>query len=264
MNKIKELYSYRQMIFGLVHRELRGRYKGSVLGFLWTFLNPLLQLFVYTIVFNYIFPSGIEQYYIFLFVGLVPWIFFSTCLSAGCNCILMSGNMVTKIYFPREVLPVSFVFSAFVNMLYCFIVIFAVILFSGLGFNPVAILCLPVIFIVELFLCIGITLLFSALTVYVRDFAHIIGILTMLLQFLTPVMYPLSRITNNTKVPDNLLRIYLLNPMVSILECYRQILYFKTIPDMSTLLGAVLFGVIFLFAGEIVFSKLQKGFAEEL
>lgn len=264
MNKLQELYSYRQMIFGLVHRELRGRYKGSVLGFFWTFLNPLLQLFVYTVVFNYIFISGLEYYYIFLFVGLVPWIFFSTCLSVGCNCILMSSHMVTKIYFPREVLPVSFVLSAFVNMLYCFIVIFAVILFSGLGFNFLALLYLPLIFAVELFLCIGITLFFSAVTVYIRDLAHIMGIITMLLQFLTPVMYPVSRITQSPKVTPFMLRIYMMNPMAGILECYRQILYYRRVPNITTLIGAVVCGIFFLIVGEFVFSKLQKGFAEEL
>ncbi|MBR1910977.1 MAG: ABC transporter permease, partial [Treponema sp.] len=194
----------------------------------------------------------------------VPWIFFSTCLSGGCNCILASSTMVTKIYFPREVLPLSFVLSAFVNMLYCFIVIFAVILFSGLGFNIVALLYLPIVFVVELFLCIGITLLFSSLTVYVRDLAHIMGILTMLLQFLTPVMYPVSRIAGNKKITPFMLHLYMMNPMANILECYRNILYNRQIPDISTLASAVAFGVLFLVVGECCFMKLQKGFAEEL
>ncbi len=262
MNKLLELYSYRQMIFGLVHRELRGRYKGSALGFFWTFLNPFLQLVVYTIVFNVIFSSGLEKYYIFLFVGLVPWIFFSTCLSAGCGCVVAASNMVKKIYFPREVLPVSFTLSAFVNMLYCFVVIFAVIFFTGFGFNLAALLYLPIVFIVELFLCIGITLFVSAITVYVRDVQHIMGIIAMLLQFLTPVMYTVDRIAE--RLHGKFLRVYMLNPMVHILECYRQILYYKKIPDISTLLGAVAFGFIFLLIGEFSFSKLQKKFAEEL
>ena len=250
------------MIFGLVHRELRGRYKGSVLGFFWTFLNPFLQLVVYTIVFNVIFTSGIEKYYIFLFVALVPWIFFSTCLSAGCDCVLASANMVTKIYFPREVLPLSFTLSAFINMLYCFVVIFAVIFISGLGFNPVALLYLPIVLVVELFLCIGITLFFSAVTVYIRDTAHIMGIIAMLLQFLTPVMYSLDRVTD--RMSGSLLRLYMMNPMVHILECYRQILYYKKVPEISSLSGAVIFGFAFLAIGEFSFSKLQKKFAEEL
>ena len=250
------------MIFGLVHRDLRGRYKGSALGFFWTFLNPFLQLIVYTIVFNVIFTSGIEKYYIFLFVGLVPWIFCSTCLSAGCGCVVSASNMVTKIYFPREVLPISFTLASFVNMLYCFIVIFAVIFFTGFGFNFVALLYLPAVFLVELFLCIGITLFVSAVTVYVRDIEHIMGIIAMLLQFMSPVMYSIDRI--DEKFTGKILKLYMLNPMVHILECYRQILYYKKIPDLSTLFGAVVFGFVFLFIGEFAFSKLQKGFAEEL
>ena len=102
-NRIKELYSYREMIFSLVKRDLKGRYKGSALGFLWTFLNPLLQLAVYTMVFSVIMRAGIEDYYIFLFVALVPWIFFSTSLAGGSSCIWAQQEMVKKIYFPREV-----------------------------------------------------------------------------------------------------------------------------------------------------------------
>jgi len=246
------------MIAGLVHREIRGRYKGSVLGFMWTFLNPLLQLGVYTLLFSVILKSDVPQYYIFLFVALVPWLFFSSCLSVGCNCILASGPMVTKIYFPREVLPISFVVSAFVNMLYCFIVVFAVLIFTGFGINPIALLYLPIIFAVEFLLCLGVTLFFSALTVYVRDLAHILGILSMLLQFLTPVMYSIERI------PLKLRPIFNLNPMAPIIQCYREILYYKQVPNISTLGLATLFGIVIVILGELIFSKLQKGFAEEL
>lgn len=257
-SKFKELYNYRMMIRGLVHRELRGRYKGSFLGFLWTFINPLLQLGVYTLLFSVIMRNDIPQYYIFLFVCLVPWIFFSSCLSSGCSCIIASAGMVTKIYFPREVLPISFVTSAFVNMLYSFIVVFAVLIFTGFGINPMALLYLPLIFILEYMMCLGVTLMFSAMTVYVQDLQHILGILSMLLQFLSPVMYSTSRI------PENLQPIFNLNPMAPILESYRSILYYKQPPHLETLGTSVLFALIVLVIGELIFSKLQKGFAEEL
>ena len=119
MRLIRELYEYREMIFSLVKRDLKGRYKGSVLGFFWTFLNPLLQLCVYTMVFSVIMRNDIEQYYLFLFVALIPWIFFSTSVSGGSGCIWAQQDMVKKIYFPREVLPVAYVTSQFVNMLLC-------------------------------------------------------------------------------------------------------------------------------------------------
>lgn len=253
-----DIYKYRQMIFSLVHKELRGRYKGSVLGFFWTFLNPLLQLIVYTFVFSILMRQQIEKYYLFLFVALVPWIFISTCVSAGSNCVFIYGDLVKKIYFPREVLPISFVTSQFVNMLYTFVVVFAVIIFTKHGLNFHALLYLPVIMVVEYVLALGLTLFFSALTVYVRDIAHILGILTMAWQFLSPVMYPSS------KVPAEFLPFWNLNPMAHVLDSYRDILYFKQVPDIKTLGLAVVMGLFFLVFGEIMFAKLQKGFAENL
>lgn len=246
------------MIFSLVHKELRGKYKGSILGFFWTFLNPLLQLLVYTFVFSIILRQNIDKYYLFLFVALVPWIFFSSCVAAGSNCVFSYGDLVKKIYFPREVLPISFVTSQFVNMFYTFIVIFAVIIFTRHGVNFVALLYLPAIMIVEYFLALGMTLLFSAITVYVRDVAHFLGIITMAWQFITPVMYPSS------SIPEKYLLVFKLNPMSHIIESYRDILYYKQVPDLKTLGVAVAMGVFFLVFGELVFSKLQKGFAENL
>ena len=110
---LKELYAYRQMIFSLVKKDLRGRYKGSVLGFMWTFINPLLQMGVYTLVFSIILRNDIDKYYLFLFVALVPWIFFSASLTGGADSVLASKDMLKKIYFPREVLPISYVTGAF-------------------------------------------------------------------------------------------------------------------------------------------------------
>ena len=131
MNQIKEIYEYREMIISLVRKDLRGRYKGSVLGFFWTFLNPLLQLVVFTLVFSIIMKQEYEQYYIFLFVALVPWMFFASSVQDGSTSVLRDKEMVKKIYFPREVLPIATVTSGFVNMLLTFLVIFVVLIFSG-------------------------------------------------------------------------------------------------------------------------------------
>ena len=181
----KEIYAYREMIISLVRRELRGRYKGSVLGFLWTFVNPLLQLLVYTIVFSNIIRMGIEKYYLFLFVALIPWIFFQSSLTSGSSCVLNQKDMVKKIYFPREVLPIAHVTTNFVNMLLSFIVIFIVLAFSGITPNFVAILYLPIIMIVEYILSLGIALIASSVTVYFRDLEHILGIVGMAWMYLT-------------------------------------------------------------------------------
>lgn len=262
MQRLKEIYEYREMIFRLVRKELRGRYKGSVLGFFWTFLNPLLQLLVYTMVFSVIMRSGIEQYYLFLFVALVPWIFFSAALTGGSTSIINSADMIKKIYFPREVMPIAYITSSFVNMLLSFVVVFAVLIVTGFGINPVALLYLPIIMLVEYVLCLGITLLVSALTVYLRDLAYILGIISMAWQFLTPVMYPQSQVAD--VLPESLMRIWNLNPMTPVINAYRDILYYKTVPQLETLLAAVVLGVLVLIVGELVFVKMQKGFAEEL
>jgi len=258
MNTIKELYAYRQMIFSLVKKDLRGRYKGSVLGFLWTFINPLFQLIVYTMVFSFILKTTIERYYLYLFVALIPWIFFSSAITVGAASVVAQKDLVKKIYFPRMVIPISYVTSCFVNMLLCFIVVFAVVVCTGVGVNFVALLTLPVIMIVEYILALGMALLTSAVTVYFRDLEHILGIISMAWMYMTPVMY------DKSIVPDRLLPIFNLNPMTHVIECYRSVLYSKEVPDLTSLLSALSLGVLFLLIGCLVFNKLQRHFAEEL
>lgn len=255
---VQEIYQYREMIVNLVHKELRGRYKGSVLGFLWTFINPLMQLVVYSTVFSVILRAGIDKYYLFLFVALIPWMFFSTSLSVGTGIIAREKNLVTKIYFPREVLPISYVTSNFVNMLYSFVIVIAAVLIFGDNLNLVAWLFLPLIMAIEYMFTLGCVLIASSITVYLRDMEHIIGILTMAWQFLTPVMYSADM------VPDNLMPIFLINPMTTIIMAYRDVLYYGRIPELGVLALPLVVSVIILVLGEIIFRKLQRGFAEEL
>lgn len=258
MQTLKELYNYREMIRSLVRKELRGRYKGSVLGFLWTFINPLLQLMVYTIVFSTILKSDIDKYYLFLFVALIPWIFFSSSLTGGASSILNQKDMVKKIYFPRQVMPISFVSTCFVNMLLCFIVIFIVIGVSGIGVNFEALLYLPIIMFVQYILALGVAMLSSAITVYFRDLEHILGIVAMAWQYLTPVMYSIDI------VPESYLPLFMANPMTPIIQAYRDILYYKQVPKLGTLVHAFILGSIILIIGCIVFERLQRHFVEEL
>ncbi len=258
MKTIQELYAYREMIFSLVRRDLKGRYKGSALGFLWTFINPLLQLGVYTLVFSVIMRNGIEDYYLFLFVALIPWIFFSTSLAGGSSCIWAQKDMVKKIYFPREILPISFVTSQFVNMLLSLIVVLIVLIVSGKGLNPIALLYLPVIMLVEYLMALSVAMLSSAITVYLRDVEYILGIITMAWQFLSPVMYSVEQ------VPEKMLPLFNLNPMTPVIVAYRDILYYGEAPKLETLIHAVVFGVVVLIIGIVVFGKLKRHFVEEL
>lgn len=258
MNTIRELYQYREMIFSLIRKDLRSRYKGSALGFLWTFINPLLQLVVYTIVFSVLFPTNIEKFYIFLFIGLVPWLFFNTSLVGGSTSIVSQENLIKKIYFPRQVLPISFVTSAFVNMLLTFLVIFAVLLLSGFGINFQILWALPIVMLVEYILALGISMMMSALTVYVRDLEYILGIVAMCWMYLTPILYEIDTI------PEPYRQLIYLNPMTGVIACYRDILYYKQLPELETLGAAFAMGLLFLIAGHIVFQHLQKHFVEEL
>ncbi|MCR1919413.1 ABC transporter permease [Frisingicoccus caecimuris] len=258
MKHLREIYDYRQMIFSLVRKELRGRYKGSALGFLWTFINPLLQLCVYTFVFSIVMPNNIDKFYLYLFVGLIPWLFFSGSLTGGAASIINQKDMVKKIYFPREVMPIAYVTSNFVNMLLCFIVIFAVVIVTGGGINPIAICYLPVIMVVEYIMCLGGAMLTSALTVYFRDLEYILGIVTMAWMYFTPVVYSIDM------VPENLRPFMNLNPMTPVIVAYRDVLYSKQVPHIRTLTSGFVLGCIVLIVGCVVFQKLQRGFAEEL
>lgn len=258
MNHLKEIYQYREMIFSLVKRDLRGRYKASALGFLWTFINPLCQILVYTFVFQFIMRTGIEQFSVYLISGMIPWIFFSTALSGGTMCIKNQSEMVKKIYFPREVLPISFVTSAFVNMLFCFIMIFLVIAVSGRGFNPVALLFLPLVMIIEYIMALGFTFIVSGLTVYFRDMEHIVGVIMMAWIYLTPIMYSVEM------VPEKLRNVYYINPMTPVIQGYQEILYYEQIPQMRTLLLSGVFGIVILLVGAVAFKHMERNFAEEM
>ena len=257
MKIIKELYDYREMLSNLVKKDLKVRYKGSVLGFLWTFLTPLLQLIVYTIVFSTIMKVNIDKFYIYLFIGLIPWLFFATCIQAGSTSILMNKDLIKKIYFPRIILPISTVNSAFMNMFYSMIVVLLTILVSGIGFSKYLLL-LPLAMITQYILVLGMTFIFSSLNVYFRDLEYILNIIVMIWFYLTPIVYKIEMI------PENFRFWFYLNPMTGIINFYRDILYYKRMPSFNSFGGILIYGIIMIIIGYFVFEKLQKNFAEEL
>ena len=258
MKLIRELYDYREMICSLVKRDLRGRYKGSVLGFLWTFLNPLFQLIVYTVAFSVIMRMPYEKYYLFLFTALVPWIFFNSSVYGGAACISAQKDMVNKIYFPREVLPISHVICQLVNLLFSFVVVFLALIVTHHGVDLKAIAFLPVAIIIEVLIALGFTLVSSSVTVYFRDLEYVLSILIMAWQFLSPVMY------GEDMVPDRFKMVFKLNPMTSVLSMYREILYYKQIPSFEQIAYSAVFGLASFTIGLIVFENLKKHFSEEM
>ena len=257
IQSLKDIFFYKEMIRNLIRKDLRGRYKGSLLGFFWTILNPILQLVVYTFLFSLVLRTGIDKYYLFLFVALVPWLFFSSCLVGGSGIILGQKDLVKKIYFPLEVLPIAHVCSNFVNMLLSFIVIFVVVIFAGNGITT-AILYLPIVMIVEFVLCLGVAFITSAITIYFRDMEQILGILGMAWMYLTPIMYSVDM------VPVEFHNIFLINPMSPIILAYRSILYYGQAPEITVLIHGLLLGLVVLVIGFVLFHKLKRRFVEEL
>ncbi|OOM68779.1 ABC transporter permease [Clostridium sp. BL-8] len=257
MNGLKELYNYREMLSNLVKKDLRTRYKGSVLGFLWTFINPLLQLIVYTLVFSIIMKVNVDKFYIYLFIALVPWIFFTTSIQGSAASIIMNKDLIKKIYFPRIIIPMSVVNGAFANMIFSMVIVFIAVMVSGIGLSKYLIF-LPIIMIIEYLFTLGLSFIFSALNVYFRDLEHILGIVIMGWFYLTPIVY------TPDMVPQKYSGLFNLNPMVPITEVYRDILYYKQMPSFSGLGYIFMFSIAMIIVGYFLFQKLQKNFAEEL
>lgn len=255
---IKEIFMYIDMIESLVRRDLRGKYKGSLLGFLWTFINPLCQMIVYIIVFSVIVRTGLEHFYAYVIIGMIPWLFFDMSLRQGAGCIRYQGDMVKKIYFPREVLPLACVTSNFINMLFCFIIVFAVLIFSGIGLNVKALFLLPMVMIIEYILALGFTLIVAAGTVYFKDLEHIVTVILMAWIYLTPILFSMS------DIPEKIVWVFKWNPMTPIIEAYHYILYWKCVPEGAGLLYSIICAIIMLIFGELTFAKLNDNFAEEL
>ena len=200
---------------------------------------------------------NVDKFYIYLFVALVPWIFFTSSIQGGATSILSGADLIKKIYFPRLVLPIAVTSAAFMNMVFSMIIVFIALIISGIGLSW-HIVYLPVIMVLEYFFALGMAFIFSALNVYFRDLEHILGIVTMAWFYGTPIVYTIEM------VPEQFLGFFYLNPMTHIVDAYRAILYYHQVPDFSTLSSIVVFSVVFIVIGYILFQKLQRHFVEEL
>ncbi len=257
MNIFKRLYDYREMLKTSIKKDIGGKYKNSFLGVLWSFVNPLLQIIVYAIIFPLIMKSDIEYYVVFMVCGLIPWNYFSTVINRTSFTMIENGNIIKKVYFPREILPISVVTSETVTFLISSILILLFTLGYGLGLT-INIVFYPLILLVQYVLLIGISLIVSSVTVYFRDLQHFIGVLLQLFFYATPIVYAVDTI------PENFRWILKYNPMTYIIEGYRDIFWGQTAPDISTLLIVLAIGIVLCILGYLIFNKLQKKFAEEL
>ena len=256
-NIFKNLYQYRELLKTSVKKEVRGKYKNSFLGVLWSFLNPLLQITVYAIVFPLILRNNQENYVIFLCCGLIPWTFFATSINRAAFSFVENGNILKKVYFPREIVPISVVTSEAINFLISTIIILGFVLFGGLGITKYVVLY-PLILLVQYFVVLAISIVISSICVYLRDLQHFIGVALQLLFYAAPVVYAPSTI------PDNFQWILKFNPMTYIINAYRDIFYNQKMIEIKPLLIVFVLAVMGFIVGYALFSKLQKGFAEQL
>lgn len=258
MNKLKEIWQYREMINSFVKKEIRARYQKSVLGVLWNYINPLVQIAVYTFVFTLIFRSDVKVYYLFLTTAMMPWNFFSDSLNHGSSAIVNNADMVKKIYFPREVLVISTVNAKFVNLVISMIFIFAASLVAPIRMDPYRLWIIPLIMIIEYLQALGLALIAAAVTVFLRDVQFIINVVLMAWIWMTPVMYSLDN------VPAGLGKVLLINPMTWTITAFRDVLYYNRYPTVMAMLIPLVEGIIFVIIGEMIFSKKAGKFAEEL
>ncbi|MBN2072643.1 MAG: ABC transporter permease [Actinobacteria bacterium] len=262
-SKIGTLFSYRELLFSLTKKELKVKYRGSVLGFFWSLLNPILTMLVYSFVFSIVMRGGIEEFAVFLLSALLPFNFLSNSVNYGAGSIISNSNLINKIYFPREIIPLSIVLSNLINFLLELVALFIALTVLGYKFY-IFLYLLPVVIFVQIFLVVGMTLLVSALNVFFRDLQHLITIIMMVWFFGTPVIYPMSM------VPEKYQVILKINPMTVYAAYYRNIFYFVKYPegagfpglvDTVTAVGITLF---IFFIGYFVFKKLEHRFAEEI
>ena len=257
MKAFKELYAYRELLKTNVQKEIRGKYKGSFLGVLWSFLNPLLMVLVYALVFPYIMRMNVPNYLVYLITGVIPWNFFTTCITTGCNCVWINGGIIKKVYFPREILPISVVVAGLINFLISCVIVLIFTVFVGIGIS-IQLLWLPLIAIIQSALSLGLLFVLSAINVYVRDIEYLVAFLLNLLFYATPILYTASMF------PSKVRWILYLNPMSTIVDAYRSIFYYKVMPNLASLALVGILSFIILIIGYIIFRKLEKGFAEEV
>jgi lipopolysaccharide transport system permease protein len=256
IKSLRELWQYRALLWNLTQRELKARYRGSALGFLWTFVNPLLLMAVYALVFGVIQKSNIPHYTYFLFVGLLPWIWFSTSVGSGASTISDRRDLLTKVRFPAQVLPATVVATNLVNFLLSLPLM--VVLGAIVGIWPnIHALAFPLVLFTQLVFTLAVTFIVSALNVRFRDLQHIVQNILTLWFFVTPVLY----IPN--AIPEAARRLYLIaNPMAVIINSYHGIFYEHRWPHWRALALVTLGSIALLAIAARVFEARREEFAE--
>jgi len=266
--KAVALWQHRELWLTLTKKELKVKYKNSVLGFLWSMLNPLLVLIVFSLVFGYILKPdpSLKPFAVFLLSGLIPWNLFSNSMGSSVTSIVGAAGLVKKVNFPREILPLAAVgasaFHSFLEM----IVLLSFLVVMRFPVTPYLVFLLLVLMI-EIVLIIGFALIVSSINVYFRDVEHFIGIILMLWFWLTPIIYPI-KIFFDARIPERhpiLFGIYYyLNPLRPVVTSSQQIIFYHKFPDFSSLGLLLVFSLFLLFWAYYFFARIEGAFAEQI
>jgi lipopolysaccharide transport system permease protein len=254
---IKEIILYKDLLYFLVIRGIKAKYAQSVLGIGWAVIQPLVSTLIFTIVFGNLARINSEgvPYFIFSLTALVPWTYFSNTLNESSNSLVSNSNLITKVYFPRLVLPLSAAFSKFLDFGITFLLLIVILLIYGFGFSW-SIMFLPVLLLILLLTSLGLGMGLAAMAVQYRDVKHALSFVVQLLMYLAPVVYPTSN------VPEKFRIWYALNPMVGVIEGFRSIfLHTQPMPWNFIINGAIV-SVIFFMGGAFYFRRMERNFAD--
>lgn len=278
MSYLKEVRDSRELLINLTMREVRGQYKRTVFGQLWSLANPLAQMVIYTFVFGFVLkahpepgnPSGLNVFALWLMAGLLPWAFFATVVNSGMGSLVANEGLIQKVYFPRIVLPLSTVGSAAYNWLFEMgVLVVALVIFGSFVWPWLPLLV--VVMALLAFFASGIGMALAIANVHFRDTQYFVGIILNFWMFLTPIMYPISLIAVQSEqigpllgTQITLLDVYRANPMERFVEVFRNLLYDNRMPELSDL-TFILFAAILSFTiGMWIFAKNERGLAEAL
>lgn len=257
---VKELLNpflnYKYLLSQLILKEIKARYKQSILGYAWLIFNPLVQLLVYSFVFSVVlrFPMEEVPYSIFLFIGLLPWIYLQTSLSSSALVLVDNANLLKKVNFPREVLPYSVICSKGLDLFFSSLLLVLFLIFYKISISPTFLYIIPIFFL-QVILMSGLALFLSAANLFYRDIQYVTSLLLLMWMYLSPIIYPISL------VPNNFLWLYKLNPMVGIIEGYRSAI-FNTPFDQAATLFSILISLIVFILGFWIFKRSEKVFAD--
>jgi ABC-2 type transport system permease protein len=274
MRRLQELYQSRELLVNLTLRELRSRYRRSVLGWTWSLLNPLAMVAIYGIVFSVFLkveppvgePSGLDSFVMYLLCALVPWNFFSIGLSQSVEALVSNANLIRKVYFPRELLVFASVGAALVTFLIELAVVCVVLLLVG-NFVLVWLPVLIVLIALQSLIITGLGLILSACNVYFHDVRHFLVILLQIMFYATPIVYPITLVPENSEIlgVDVPVRaLYQLNPMVEVVQAFRRVLYDLRFPTFGQVAYMLVWAIGAMVIGMWVFRKLEKRVAEEV